>query len=111
MEPGRGDSRLVAGELAAIEHVMGERPDGCPWAAFRDPDVVAVLRAYDWHESGQCAEWWGPDPEWWLVEGVREYHRALGRARADALKVQRQRDAAKAPPLPAGATVVDTVRG
>jgi len=90
---------------------MGQRPHGCPWAAFRDPDVVNVLRAYDFFGSGQCAEWWGEDPEWWLVEGVRVYHRALGRARADALKVQRQRDEAQGASLPPGATLVDTIRG
>jgi len=90
---------------------MGERPSTCPWAAFRDPDVGEVLRAYDWYESGQCAEWWGPDPEWWLVDGVRYFHRALGRARADAIKIESEHRRPHAPSLPAGTTVVDTIRG
>jgi len=90
---------------------MGERPETCPWAGFRDPDIAEVLRAYDWFESGQCDEWWGSDPEWWLVEGVRYYHRALGRARVDAIKTERVNRGPKGPSLPPGMAVVDEIRG
>lgn len=44
--------------------------------------MIAVIQAYDWWETGQCAEWWGADPEWWLVEATRFYHRAIETARA-----------------------------
>lgn len=78
------------GELAAIESCTGEAVSGCPWRVFREPDVIAVLQAYDWHESGQCAEWWGADPEWWLVEGVRFFHRVLATCREDQRKTERK---------------------
>ena len=101
---------LVRGELDGLAHVMGERLDGCPWFAFRDPDVAEVLRAHDWFPS--CSEWWGPAPEWWIVEGVRHYHRALSRARADAIKVETQRRRSRRrPSLPAGMELVDEIRG
>ena len=80
----------MLGDCEAIERVTGSRPPGCPWRVFYDPDVVAVLRAYDFWESGQCAEYWGNDPELWLVEGVRVYHNALARARADTRKIERE---------------------
>jgi len=100
----------VRAELAVVESVTGERPSTCPWAAFLDPDVADVVRAYDWHESGQCAEWWGPEPEWWIVEGVRVYHRALGRVRADAIKIEGERKKRAAPRLPPGAVVEHSIR-
>ena len=90
---------------------MGERHDGCPWRVFTDPDIAEVLRTYDWFESGQCAERWGPDPEWWLVEAAGYFHRAIGRARADAIKIEHEHRKPRAPSLPAGMAVVDTIRG
>jgi hypothetical protein len=48
--------------------------------------VGAVLRAHDWFEAKQIAEWWGDDPEWWLVEGLHVYQAALSRTRVDELK-------------------------
>lgn len=88
---------------------MGVRLDTCPWAAFRDPDVADVLNTHDWWPN--CSEWYGPDPEWWLVEGVRYFHRVLDRARADAIKVQSQRAKATRPSLPAGFEIVEEIRG
>lgn len=82
------------------------------WWAFHDPDVRAVLHAYDFFVEGQAAEWWGPDPPWWLVEGVRVYHRALEAVRADARELARQRkDPAKRARLPPGAVVEHEVTG
>jgi hypothetical protein len=99
---------LVRGELDALEHVMGERADACPWWAFHDPNVIQVLQAHDWFPN--CSEWWGPDPEWWIVAGVRHFHRALDRARADAIKTEsvNKRPNARLPP---GAEVMHEIRG
>lgn len=109
--PGRGLDRLVSGEYDTIEHVMGERVSGCAWRAFDDPDVGDVLRAHDYWPS--CSEWYGDDPEWWLVEGTQHFHRQLERARVDAIKVEEARATAKArgPQLPPGMEVLDTQRG
>jgi len=45
--------------------------------------VAAVRRAYAFVDTG-LREAWGDDPEWWLVEGVTYYRRALELARASA---------------------------
>ena len=81
----------MLGDCKAIEEVTGSKISECPWRAFFDPDVADVLRAYDFWESGQCGEYWGSDPEFWLVEAVRAYHTALERCRADVRKVERER--------------------
>lgn len=100
-------SLAVLGELGAIEALTGERPDGCPWAVFHDPQVQQVLRAYDYFERHQAAEYWGRNPPWWLVEGVRYYDAALRRVRADAREQARKQRAARGrrAELPAGAVV------
>jgi len=100
----------VRAELDIVEHVTGDRPHTCPWWSYKDPDVVEVLNAYDWFESGQCAEHWGPDPEWWLVEGVRHYHRVLGRVRADAMRLERETKSSPAR-LPPGFVAEHEIRG
>lgn len=101
----------MRGELEAIEAEQGERPTTCPWRAYADSDVVAVIQAYDFWESGQCAEWWGADPEWWLVEAVRYYHRALGTARDAVHKLRRDKNTAVLPARPPIGQVVDRIRG
>lgn len=70
--------------------------------------MIAVIQAYDWWESGQCAEWWGDDPEWWLVDATRYYHRAIGTARAAVEKLRKPPSNTPRPPL---GHVVSTVRG
>lgn len=97
----------MLGELGAIESETGERPTTCPWRAFAEADVIAVIQAYDWHESGQCSEWWGADPEWWLVEATRFYHRVSCASRVAVMKM-REAPPSVAPPL---GRVVDRVRG
>lgn len=89
----------VRGELAAIESEHGERPHECPWRAYAERDVIAVLHAHDWWDSGQCAEEWGPDPEWWLVEATRYFHRALETSRAAVDKLRRDQPVAPKPLL------------
>lgn len=89
----------VRGELAAIESEQGERPTTCPWRAFAERDVIGVLHAHDWWESGQCAEEWGSDPEWWIVEATRFYHRALETSRLAVEKLRKPNAGAPKPPL------------
>lgn len=74
----------------AIEQITGSNPRGCPWRGVYDDDVKAVQRAHRWHESGQLREWWGDDPEWWLVEGLAIYHAALQSTLADANEQRRK---------------------
>ncbi len=86
---------------------MGERPVACPWWAFRDPDVALVLRAHDFWPS--LSEYWGPDFEAWAIEGAQHYHRALDRARVDAVKTETIN---RSPPrVPPGFEVMEEIRG
>lgn len=89
-------------ELEAVEVATGERPLTCPWRAFAEPDVAATLKAHDLWETGQCAEWWGSDPETWLVEAARFFHLQITAARADVDEILRNKPtgAAVQPPLP-----------
>lgn len=68
-----------------------------------------MLAAYDFWETGQLAEWWGADPPYWAVLGVRHYHRALERVRLDAIKNPPKRSAAPSPVLP-GSVVSQQVK-
>ena len=79
--PIRAVSSLVA-------KVTGGPSAGCPWRSLYDPRVGAVLRAYDWRKS--LREWWGDDPEWWLVEGLGIYREALTRVRADVVATKKR---------------------
>lgn len=66
-----------------VEKVTGHPAESvtCPWSAFSDPDVREVIAA---HEFWPAVEFWaGDDPEWWLIEGLRVYHRALEATRVD----------------------------
>ncbi len=78
--PATGAAR-AAREL--VEKVTGHpaAETSCPWEGFYDPDVARVTAAHEFWPSIETHT--GPDPEWWLVEGVRVYHRALEAARAD----------------------------
>lgn len=101
----------MVGELDACERVTGARPDACMWHSFHDPDVRAVLQAFDWFDKGQVREFWGHDPPWWMVEGVRHYHRALEAVRADMRAVRRAEQKATRARLPSGYQVEGEIRG
>jgi|GEM_PF-4169646 len=85
--------------MRIVEKLTGTRAETCPWFAFHDPLVADVLNVYPFFESGQLAFAAGRNPPALLVEAVREYHAAMGRA-ADALKRekdgQREHDAGHA---------------
>jgi hypothetical protein len=74
-----------------VERVTGGPASGCPWRAFYRDDVAAVIRAHDWDEEGQLREWWGDDPEWWLVEALNLYRKSLKAVRADVVAVRSKR--------------------
>lgn len=70
--------------------VCGTAPQACPWAAFREPRVQEVMRAYRWSEKGQAREAWGDHPAAWLKRGVEVFGAALEAARADVLDTERR---------------------
>lgn len=103
------DRRIADAEYATIRAVMGESPDGCPWAGFADPDVAAVLHAFEW--DGQLAIYLGPDPERWLIDGITHYRRAHRRAKADAIRLAKANAKRPRARLPANFEIEDVIRG
>lgn len=110
----------VVGELDAIEATTGDRPETCPWWSFHDPDVAAVLRAYDCisGEDGSdelLRQYWGADPPYWLVLGLAHYRRVLGHVRAESLRLWREDRKARArerrAELPPGFEVEHEIKG
>lgn len=84
-----GASRGAAAAIAAVRETLGAEPDGCPWSAYRDPQVQTILRDHAYYESGQVREAWGADPAEWRVYGLDVFRRALDSARADVLDTER----------------------
>lgn len=76
--------------LSGIERATGGRPEGCPWQAFRDPFVGAVLRAYRWFRSGQLAVAY-PDLPAALARGLEVYDAALNAVQAYDIREERKR--------------------
>lgn len=62
-------------ELDAAESIVGDRPQTCPWWGFYDSDVREIRRVAAFGDF--LSEGLGSDPEWWLLEGVVYYRRAL----------------------------------
>lgn len=82
-----------------IGKVTGHEPEACPWHAFRDPLVQAVIGAY--HacatESGCTPALLLPlDPQAEVFEGLVVFAEALGRARKDRLRREQQQREAEA---------------
>ena len=75
--------------MGVVEKLSGCRATTCPWSAFFDPLVIAVLAAYPYYESGQLAFALGNDPPAVMVEAIECYHTALARVR-DAQEVERK---------------------
>lgn len=76
--------------LTAVRVVCGSEPPSCPWSAFKEPRVQAVMKAYRWAEKGQVREAWGDDPPYWLKRGLEVFTAALEAARADVLDAERK---------------------
>jgi hypothetical protein len=70
---------MAKADLDAAEGLVGDRPATCTWAAFYDDDVRLVRWCASFWDVG-LEQAWGEDPEWWLVEAVAYYRRALGKA-------------------------------
>lgn len=107
--PAGGRALAVVSELDLIEASTGDRPKTCPWWAFHDPDVSAVLQAYDCIAGDEGSDellrqWWGDDPEYWLVLGLRHFRRVLGLVRAESyrLEAEERKKAGKRAQLPPG---------
>jgi hypothetical protein len=73
-----------------VRSVCGVEPPECPWYAWTDPEVVAVVSAWSWYDKGQLATLLGDDPPYWLIEGVRVFAVALEAARADVQEQERR---------------------
>lgn len=65
---------MVQNVHSVIENWTGVRPIGCPWAAFRDPFTLRVLRAL----GSEDLSWSEPDPSNRMVEAVSFYKRVAG---------------------------------
>lgn len=78
------------GALAAVRTVCGGEPPECPWRAWSDPEVAAVIDAWAAYDKGQLATVIGDDPPHWLVEGVLVFSRALESGRADVSEMERK---------------------
>lgn len=83
-------------ELEIVDRLTGDALSTCPWRGFAEPDVLRTLEAHQHWEKGQGREWWGDDPELWLVEAVAHYERSLEVARAD--EQARRQQSTGAPP-------------
>lgn len=82
--------------LSGIERVTGKRPMGCPWKAYEDPFVAAVLDAYPHWKERQLALVWGNDPPLALMRGLRAYESALNAIRASDIRDKNAKVAAEA---------------
>lgn len=72
------------------EAVKGEVTDRCPWRVFESPVVSDVLSAWEWFESGQVALRLGPNPPYYLIEGVEVYQSAIQWARNEQRAHERE---------------------
>lgn len=111
---------MITAQSDAMRSVTGDAFRGCPWRVYEDDFVIDVLRAYAFMESGEVSMWLGADPPNAIAEGLRHYHVALGRIRADEMereqKKREQRTAmatvdpgggVKPPPKPATVALED----
>lgn len=82
--------RAAIGALSVVRDVCGAEPPECPWHAWSDPEVAAVVSAWHWYEKGQLSTLLGDDPPAWIVDGVRVFASALDASRADVLDQERK---------------------
>lgn len=89
LSPNDGAEQILDG----IERVTGKRPMGCPWKAYEDPFVAAVLDAYPHWKERQLHLVWGAEPPLALLRGLRAYESALNAIRAHDIREQNQKRA------------------
>lgn len=80
----------------AIEQSTGEPYGGCPWQAFEDPMVSAVVQAYPWFEKGELSTLVGPAPSARFLEGFDLYRRTVQKLQADEADKRAKADAKNA---------------
>lgn len=71
------------------EKAVGSSTQGCPWQAFRDPFVGAVLRAYRHWKEHQLALLYR-DPPHALMVGIEVYDSALNAVQAHDIREDRE---------------------
>ena len=77
---------MVESVHSVCEQWTGQRPTGCPWAAFRDPFTVSVLRAV----ASEELAWSQPDPSHRMVEAVTFYKQRRGTVEAKRREQERE---------------------
>jgi len=73
-----------------VRQSCGAEPPECPWNAWSDPEVKAVVNAWQWFDKGQLSALLGEDPPAWILDGVRTFAAALDAARADVQDQERR---------------------
>lgn len=66
--------------MRVCEHLTGDRPPTCPWAAFRDPavaDIVNMHRAAKTGDGHHLASVLQLDPPQLVWEGIQHYHQVF----------------------------------
>lgn len=74
---------------AGSEKAVGSSTQGCPWKAYRDPFVGAVLRAYRHWKEHQLGLLY-PDPPAALIAGIEAYDAALNAVQAHDIREERE---------------------
>lgn len=87
--------RLMREDPSAYVHnsmraAVGGEPSGCPWRAFHDPFVGAVLRAYRHWKANQLHLLYR-DPPAALMVGIEVYDAALNAVQAHDLRQEREK--------------------
>jgi len=81
--------------LLSIERICGARPIGCPWKAFTDPDLGAILSLYDDARTGEDVSISAIlilDPPNLHYEGLRHYADAMRRMSANELRLYKEKN-------------------
>lgn len=96
-EVGHPIGGAAVGSLVAIGRLLGREPPECPWNSWADSDVATIVDAWAWYDKGQLETLLGDDPPQWILDGVREFARALDLSRADVMDQERKaREASRA---------------
>lgn len=72
---GRVGPKMTDGILSTVEDWTGSRPLTCPWRAFTDPLVRAVLEAWTFFEKGALGLFC-PEPSHRLMMGLQCFAQA-----------------------------------
>ena len=76
--------------LRSCEAASGERPTACPWRAFADPYVSAVIRAHRWWKVGELTTRYGDRVPERIAWGVEVYDAALNAVQVHDMREDRE---------------------